>query len=173
MPSVGVKLYSLYFKFMLNKRLQNRMQNPQADDGSSSSSSFGVTSRPGEESIAAAKPSFTDGVATKDIHIDHLTSLSIRIFLPDSCRDSGFKSQPIKSRVKDKATAKRSDFDLGSDPSQVLLRRNSYDSSNGITTMPVDSIRSQNHRRNSYACSTDDVNLKSGKWGLWRIQSGW
>ena len=54
---------------------QNQMQNPQVDDGLSSS--FGVTYRPREESIAAANPSFTDGVATQDIHIDPLTSLAL------------------------------------------------------------------------------------------------
>ncbi|KAL3526142.1 hypothetical protein ACH5RR_014514 [Cinchona calisaya] len=142
MPSVGLKLYSIYFKFMLKQRLQNRMQNPHSDDAVSSS--FGVTSRPREESIAAANPSFSDGVATKDIHIDPLTSLAVRIFLPDSC-------------------LRKSDYsDSGSDPNQVLLRRNSYGSANGvITTTRVDTLRNQSHRRNSYGCSSDDGNLKS------------
>ncbi|XP_061349229.1 probable carboxylesterase 11 isoform X3 [Gastrolobium bilobum] len=78
MPSVAVKLYSVFFKFLLKHRLQNRIQAP-----SENSDPFGVTSRP-EESVAAANPSFADGVATKDIHIDPFTSLSIRIFLPES-----------------------------------------------------------------------------------------
>nr|ABN08478.1 hypothetical protein MtrDRAFT_AC157472g18v2 [Medicago truncatula] len=34
--------------------------------------SFGITSRP-DECVANSNPSFTDGVATKDIHIDPLT----------------------------------------------------------------------------------------------------
>ncbi|XXG62344.1 hypothetical protein AAC387_Pa05g0716 [Persea americana] len=76
MPSVGVKLYSVFFKFLLKHRLQTRNQ--------SLSDPFGVTSRPQEESVAAPNPAFTDGVATKDIHIDSFTSLSIRIFLPNS-----------------------------------------------------------------------------------------
>ncbi|CDY34160.1 BnaA02g28800D [Brassica napus] len=82
MPSVGVKLYSVFFKFLLKHRLQNRIQ---SEDSSSSSSSdpFGVTTRP-EESVSPPNPLFTDGVATKDIHIDPLTSLSVRIFLPES-----------------------------------------------------------------------------------------
>ncbi|KAL1193573.1 putative carboxylesterase 11 [Cardamine amara subsp. amara] len=80
MPSVGVQLYSVFFKFLLKHRLQNRIQSA-ADD--SSSDPFGVTTRP-EESVAAPNPLFTDGVATKDIHIDPLTSLSVRIFLPES-----------------------------------------------------------------------------------------
>ncbi|KFK33652.1 hypothetical protein AALP_AA5G041800 [Arabis alpina] len=80
MPSVGVKLYSVFFKFLLKHRLQNRIQS-SGDD--SSSDPFGVTTRP-EESVAAPNPLFTDGVATKDIHIDPLTSLTVRIFLPES-----------------------------------------------------------------------------------------
>ncbi|AES64172.1 hypothetical protein MTR_2g019360 [Medicago truncatula] len=36
------------------------------------SNSFSITSRP-EESVANSNPSFTDGVATKDIHIDPFT----------------------------------------------------------------------------------------------------
>ncbi|QCE03801.1 probable carboxylesterase 11 [Vigna unguiculata] len=78
MPSVAVKLYSVFFKFLLKHRLQNRIQT-----SSQHSDSFGVTTRP-EEVVAAANPSFADGVATKDIHMDPLTSLSIRIFLPES-----------------------------------------------------------------------------------------
>ncbi|MED6153183.1 hypothetical protein PIB30_099209 [Stylosanthes scabra] len=84
MPTVAVKLYSVFFKFLLKQRLQNRIQE---------SDPFGVTSRPGE-SVAAANPSFTDGVATKDIHIDTFTSLSVRIFLPESAL-----SEPEASRA--------------------------------------------------------------------------
>ena len=110
--------------------------------------------------FAAANPSFTDGVATKDIHIDPLTSLALRIFLPDSCHDSAFKSQSIKSRAKDIRPFDYSD--PRSDPNHLLLRRNSYGSANGVTTTtPTVTIRNQNHRRNSYGCSSDDVNLKS------------
>lgn len=163
MPSVGVKLYSVYFKFLLKHRLQNRMQNPHAAD--EIRSSFGVTSRQDEESIAAPNPSFTDGVATKDIHIDPLTSLSIRIFLPDTCLasvDADFKSQPNKSRGKDRGgPGRKPDLDSGSDSNQVFLRRNSYCSSNGVTTPRVESIRNQSSRRNSYGCSTDDASVKS------------
>ncbi|EHA8586297.1 putative carboxylesterase 11 [Cocos nucifera] len=52
MPSVGVKLYSVFFKLLLRHRLQSRIQNPSLDP-------FGVTSRP-EESTAPANPSFAD-----------------------------------------------------------------------------------------------------------------
>ncbi|KAK8949266.1 putative carboxylesterase 16 [Platanthera zijinensis] len=81
MPSVATKLYSVFFKLQLKHRLQSRVDAAVDDDD------FGITSRP-EESTAPANPSFSaDGVATKDIHIDPLTSLSLRIFLPDSFRD--------------------------------------------------------------------------------------
>ncbi|RRT84392.1 hypothetical protein B296_00011741 [Ensete ventricosum] len=83
MPSVAVKLYSVFFKLLLKHKLQQRLQMEDAADP------FGVTSRP-EESTALANPSFgPDGVATKDIHIDPLTALSIRIFLPDPALDRG------------------------------------------------------------------------------------
>ncbi|KAM7481519.1 hypothetical protein LguiB_006102 [Lonicera macranthoides] len=48
------------------------------------SNTFGVISWP-EESIVIVIPSFTDEVATEDIHIDPHTSLSIQIFLPETC----------------------------------------------------------------------------------------
>ncbi|KAJ4751874.1 alpha/beta-Hydrolases superfamily protein [Rhynchospora pubera] len=87
MPSVAVKLYSVFFKLLLRRRLQSRLQSLSSDQSSTTSAtSFGVSSRP-EESTAPPNPSFaSDGVATKDIHIDPLTSLSIRIFLPDPSR---------------------------------------------------------------------------------------
>ncbi|KAI4321172.1 hypothetical protein MLD38_034588 [Melastoma candidum] len=76
MPSVAVKLYSVLFKLLLKHRLQSRIQSPSSDP-------FGVVSRP-EESVAPANPTFLDGVATKDIHIDPFTSLSVRILLPEA-----------------------------------------------------------------------------------------
>ncbi|XP_076905729.1 putative carboxylesterase 16 [Bidens hawaiensis] len=75
MPSVSVKLYSLIYKFILKRQLQTLTQNPN--------NQFGVVSR-ADESVAPANPSFHEGVATKDIHIDPLTSLSLRIFLPEA-----------------------------------------------------------------------------------------
>ncbi|XP_027358855.1 probable carboxylesterase 11 isoform X2 [Abrus precatorius] len=93
MPSVTVKLYSVFFKFLLKNRLQNRIQAP-----AEVSHPFGVTTRP-DESVTAANPSFSDGVATKDIHIDPFTSLSVRIFLPESALappEPDFKPPPPK-----------------------------------------------------------------------------
>lgn len=82
MPSVAVKLYSVFFKLLLKHKLQSRLQEEEGG-ASSDDNGFGVTSRP-EESTAPANPSFgADGVATKDIHIDPLASLAVRIFLPD------------------------------------------------------------------------------------------
>ncbi|KVH95695.1 Alpha/beta hydrolase fold-3 [Cynara cardunculus var. scolymus] len=79
MPSVSVKFYSLLHKFILKRQLQTL-----TETHTKSPNYFGVVSRP-DESVVPANPSFSqDGVATKDIHIDPLTSLSLRIFLPDS-----------------------------------------------------------------------------------------
>ncbi|CAA3005499.1 probable carboxylesterase 16 [Olea europaea subsp. europaea] len=99
MPSIGVKLYSVFFKFMLRHRLQSRLQAPENDISGGGGISFGVTPRPEEEMGTAPNPSFTDGVATKDIHIDPLTSLSIRIFLPDTCFHSPEAVSRSRSRV--------------------------------------------------------------------------
>ncbi|KAK9734992.1 hypothetical protein RND81_04G176000 [Saponaria officinalis] len=99
MPSVAVKLYSVFFKFLLKHRLQTINQIQTTDAG------FGPTTRP-EESVVAANPVFTDGVATKDIHIDPSTSLSIRIFLPESALlpDRAPKSaNPIRRSTLDPA----------------------------------------------------------------------
>ncbi|KAM3286788.1 putative carboxylesterase 16 [Capsicum chacoense] len=145
MPSVAVKLYSVFFKFLLKHRLQNRSQIPVNDPNEGTS--FGVTSRPDEESTAASNPSFTDGVATKDIHIDPTTSVSIRIFLPETCLgspDSDLRGQS-KSRVKALS---------GSD-----LRRNSYGAA--TTDNVTDSHYRNSFRRNSYGCNVDDLALKS------------
>ncbi|CAN7044849.1 hypothetical protein IGI04_008103 [Brassica rapa subsp. trilocularis] len=135
MPSVGVKLYSVFFKFLLKHRLQNRIQ---SEDSSSSSSSdpFGVTTRP-EESVSPPNPLFTDGVATKDIHIDPLTSLSVRIFLPESALSPAAGSHSGKPRSFNSLA--------GSD---LLLRRNSHGSSNSLSSHKSEA------RRSSYAHTT-------------------
>ncbi|KAE8698932.1 putative carboxylesterase 11 [Hibiscus syriacus] len=78
MPSLPVKLYSIFFKLQQRYALHNIARAPI--DGADP---FGVTSRRAE-STAASNPSFTDGIATKDIHIDPFSSLCIRIFLPDT-----------------------------------------------------------------------------------------
>ncbi|GLT33148.1 hypothetical protein SLA2020_077600 [Shorea laevis] len=134
MPSVAVKLYSVFFKFLLKHRLQNRIQN-QADD---TANPFGVTTRP-EESVAAPNPSFTDGVATKDIHIDPFTSLSVRIFLPESALSPPELSEP-----------KSGPRSVQSDNNFLNSRRNSYGPPNlGVTK--------EDSRRNSF----EAVNLRS------------
>ncbi|XP_062105537.1 probable carboxylesterase 11 [Humulus lupulus] len=172
MPSVAVKLYSVFFKFLLKHRLQNRIQT-QPDD----SNPFGVTSRP-EETIAAANPVFTDGIATKDIHIDPFTSLSIRIFLPESALtppepDSKPSHRP---RVRTGPAPRRSDLDSGSPPAQTdsahqthgisqpySSRRNSY----GNIGTPATDDAKREPRRFSYGCSNDmeSLNLISGGGG--------
>lgn len=113
MPTVSVKLYSVLYKLLLRHRLQNLLQS-----NSDSANNFGVSSRP-DEPTAAAIPTFSDasnsGIATKDIHIDPLTSLSIRIFLPSSSI-----LPPIKP-----TTQPTSRSGTGSDERR-LNRRNSY-----------------------------------------------
>lgn len=91
MPTVAVKLYSFLFKFTVKHRLQSRIgASPDEADPS------GVTSRP-EDAVAPANPTFSDGVATKDIHVDDpRASLSLRLFLPETAL-SGSDS---KSRVR-------------------------------------------------------------------------
>ncbi|KAL1193574.1 putative carboxylesterase 11 [Cardamine amara subsp. amara] len=145
MPSVGVQLYSVFFKFLLKHRLQNRIQSA-ADD--SSSDPFGVTTRP-EESVAAPNPLFTDGVATKDIHIDPLTSLSVRIFLPESALT------PLEPSTSGVYSGKARNLNnlAGSD---LLIRRNSLGSSNSLLSHKVES------RRNSYGYSTGSSSPEAG-----------
>ncbi|KAG8657778.1 probable carboxylesterase 11 isoform X2 [Manihot esculenta] len=79
MPSVIAKLYSVFFKYQQKSLLQSLSQLPFSDKADP----FGLTSRP-HESIASSNPLFTDGVATKDIHVDPFSSLSLRIFLPET-----------------------------------------------------------------------------------------
>ncbi|TKY46444.1 carboxylesterase 11 [Spatholobus suberectus] len=98
---------------------------------------FGVTTRP-DESVAAANPSFSDGVATKDIHIDSLTSLSVRIFLPDSALAS-----PEPNSKPNANPPRRPEPGRPETTSLRALRRNSYEP-------PVPSPREEEEpRRNS------------------------
>ncbi|CAH8314055.1 unnamed protein product [Eruca vesicaria subsp. sativa] len=80
MPTLPVKLYSVFFKLLLKHRLQNLIS---ISPNHAQPDPFGVSTR-SDESVSPANPSFTDGVATKDIHIDPMTSLTVRIFLPES-----------------------------------------------------------------------------------------
>ncbi|KAJ8768313.1 hypothetical protein K2173_021253 [Erythroxylum novogranatense] len=161
MPTVAVKLYSVFFKFLLKHRLQNRIQTPLDSDP------FGVTSRP-EESVAAVNPSFSDGVATKDIHIDPLTSLSVRIFLPESAlKPPEPDSKPPLAKSKSRSKLSRSDLTCQNDaiPVHHHPRRNSV----GPPT-PVD-VASKEESRRSYGCSNDieALNLRSERFnGVYR-----
>lgn len=87
MPGIAVKLYSFFFKYHLKQQLQ-RLSETQLDP--SKSNTFGVTSRPEEGRLVPAIPTFQNGgVATKDIHVDPVSALSLRIFLPDSVVGGG------------------------------------------------------------------------------------
>ncbi|KAF8390587.1 hypothetical protein HHK36_025114 [Tetracentron sinense] len=158
MPSVAVKLYSVFFKFLLKHRLQNRIQTPFDDNNP-----YGVTSRP-EESIAAANPTFTDGVATKDIHIDPFTSLSVRIFLPETSLAASDSVPQFQSRVRVRASTRSPDLDSGSatiDAGHNLdrpIHRSSYGASGTEKVVtPTEQIR-----RSSYggSCDAESLNLK-------------
>lgn len=143
MPSVAVKLYSVFFKFLLKHRLQNRIQTIPED-----SSPFGVTSRP-EETVAAANPVFTDGVATKDIHIDPFTSLSIRIFLPESALTPPENEPGSRKPPRVRASSNSPPID------PLQSRRSSY--GNIGSPAAAEDSRRRESRRNSYGCSNDIV----------------
>lgn len=114
MPSVAIKLYSVFFKFLFKLRLQ-ALEERKAAAGHDHP--FGVAGRP-DESVAAANPAFAaDGVATKDIHIDPFTSLTVRIFLPDSCLVGGGKV--AGSRPAD--PARRSSIGTGASPAAKVV----------------------------------------------------
>ncbi|XVE74868.1 hypothetical protein DITRI_Ditri12bG0053000 [Diplodiscus trichospermus] len=92
MPSLAVKLYSIFFKFQQRYMLRNLAQ-PSVHNVDP----FGITSRH-EGPAAPCNPSFNDGVATKDIHIDPFSSLCIRIFLPDTAVNSDLTTNEEKSK---------------------------------------------------------------------------
>ncbi|KAL6983823.1 putative carboxylesterase 16 [Sarracenia purpurea var. burkii] len=95
MPGVTVKLYSVLFKFLLKRRLETLMESSLIY--SNAAHPFGVTARP-DDAVAAVNPSFAnDGVATKDIHVDPLTSLSLRIFLPDAALASAAPNSGVRA----------------------------------------------------------------------------
>ncbi|EEF35412.1 conserved hypothetical protein [Ricinus communis] len=160
MPSVAVKLYSVFFKFLLKHRLQSRIQTPLDSSSSSSSNPFGVTTRP-EESVSAPNPSFTDGVATKDIHIDPFTSLTIRIFLPESALNPPEPDSKYQSKPKAKPNPnKSSNLDhLHNDNHLHVIRRNSLGHTS--TASNTGSPSPPESRRNSYGCTNDVVVVES------------
>ncbi|XP_022154179.1 probable carboxylesterase 11 [Momordica charantia] len=157
MPSVAVKLYSVFFKFLLKHRLQNLIQAPLDE-----SSPFGVTSR-SDETIASANPLFNDGVATKDIHIDPFTSLSIRIFLPESAltppepdsKSSLRSSKPKPRRPNQDAHPDVVNQNL-SNLQQYPSRRNSYGPSGNSREEP------RANRNGGYSNEMEGLNLISG-----------
>ncbi|CAH8327832.1 unnamed protein product [Eruca vesicaria subsp. sativa] len=122
MPSVAVKLYSVFFKLLLKHRLQNLISSPPAN---TSPHPFGVSTRP-DESVAPASPSFTDGVATKDIHIDPMTSLTVRIFLPESSLSPSELHVEIRSDRRRHSQSHVIPLNHQTSPERNEPRRNSY-----------------------------------------------
>ncbi|GMH23898.1 hypothetical protein Nepgr_025741 [Nepenthes gracilis] len=168
MPSVAVKLYSVFFKLLVKHRLQNWIQT-MMDESDGKSDSFGVTTRP-EESVAAANPVFTDGVATKDIHTDVFTSLSLRIFLPETALSSDNAEFKPNSRVRASNNRRLDAVDSGSDfqnSNTYLQRRNSYGPL-GTGNSAFARINAEQFRRNSYGASADDAESLKSDSGIYR-----
>ncbi|CAN6344794.1 unnamed protein product [Urochloa humidicola] len=88
MPPVAVQLHSLLFKLLLRRRLSTLSAPTPAPPSASAAAPFGVSSRPADQRPSPpSNPSFSpaspDGVATKDLHPDPLSSLHLRLFLPN------------------------------------------------------------------------------------------
>ncbi|XP_054803246.1 probable carboxylesterase 11 [Prosopis cineraria] len=149
MPSVAVKLYSVFFKILLKHRLQSRIQTPLEE-----ANPFGITSRP-EESATAANPSFADGIATKDIHIDTSTSLSIRIFLPDSALTPPEPDAKISLKAKPKPRNKRLDLESGSAQVDSANRLANGLPARRYSFGPSGTPSREEPRRNGYGGSND------------------
>ncbi|TKW24996.1 hypothetical protein SEVIR_3G087200v4 [Setaria viridis] len=86
MPPVAVQLHSLLFKLLLRRRLSSL--SAPAPVPAPTAAPFGVSSRPADQRPSPpSNPSFSpaspDGVATKDLHPDPLSSLHLRLFLPN------------------------------------------------------------------------------------------
>ncbi|CAI0627227.1 unnamed protein product [Linum tenue] len=89
MSSLVANLSTIAAKYQHKRLLQTLTHQQQQNPPSPPPNPFGITSRPSSESPAGSNPSFVNGVATKDLHIDPLSSLSIRIFLPDTVVSAG------------------------------------------------------------------------------------
>ncbi|MBA0630548.1 hypothetical protein Godav_002635 [Gossypium davidsonii] len=117
MPSITVKLYSVFFKMRLKNRLQGWIQTPPDE----SSNQEGVRTRP-EEPVSASNPYFTDGIATKDIRVDPSTALSVRIFLPESALLPSERPRP-KSKAEESSLKTENNGDQGYTPSGQNCRK--------------------------------------------------
>ncbi|KAI5081808.1 hypothetical protein GOP47_0001551 [Adiantum capillus-veneris] len=129
MPSVVVKLYSVFFKALLKHKILN--------SSSGNEGGYSPISRINSNGVPARASFGEEGVATKDIHIDPPTTLSLRIFLPDSA----LPQQQEKTGLFGFINSKESEPEPN--PSQ---RRSSY---GGESTAPQ-LQQGDNHRRNSY-----------------------
>ena len=87
MPSVITTLYSVFFKYQHKHLLKSLSDDQSLPTNDKPKHPFGITSRT-HESTVSSNPVFTDGVATKDIHVDPFSSLSLRIFLPETAVSS-------------------------------------------------------------------------------------
>lgn len=145
MPSVGVKLYSVFFKLLLKHRLHSQAQ---VTDQDGHGHGLAVTSRSGSASVPA-NAAFVDGIATKDIHINTLTNLSIRIFLPESSLPPRQASNPPPSGLFGNSM-KDADGTEEFDSSINHNRRSSYAGAIESSREGINSIR-----RSSYGGTGD------------------
>ncbi|XP_010424089.1 PREDICTED: probable carboxylesterase 16 [Camelina sativa] len=149
MPGVAVKLYSVFFKLLLKHRLQNLISiSSSSSDKDGLPDSFGVSTR-SDESVAAANPSFTDGVATKDIHIDPMTSLTVRIFLPESA---------LSPPEPDSLSRHKDTYHNNNNQQPRSDRRHSYGPNQNS---PAPAERNES-RRSSYGCNNENLETYGG-----------
>ncbi|MCO5557362.1 hypothetical protein L7F22_010925 [Adiantum nelumboides] len=129
MPSVVVKLYSVFFKALLKHKILNSSSGNEG--GYSPIARISGNGEPARASFGE------DGIATKDIHIDPPTTLSLRIFLPDSALPQQQEKTGLFGFINNKESEPEPN------PSQ---RRSSYGGESTATHLQ----QADNHRRNSY-----------------------
>ncbi|KQJ91727.1 probable carboxylesterase 16 [Brachypodium distachyon] len=132
MPSVTVKLYSLIFKLLLRRRLSSLSVSDPAPAGAASS--FGVSSRPADHHPSPhSNPAFStaapDAVATKDLHPDPLSSLHLRLFLPNPHHATPLNNPPPPPLRRNSFPPPASDVD-----GQHLLSRRASASFHGVSS---------------------------------------
>ncbi|KAH7277866.1 hypothetical protein KP509_38G012400 [Ceratopteris richardii] len=132
MPSVVVKLYSVFFKALLKHRLSNFSASSASNEGG-----YSPISNISGNGVPARASFGDDGVATKDIHVDQPAAISLRIFLPDTALSQEQEKTGLFGFIN------RKDNEHKDDPSQ---RRSSY---GGESTVPS-AEQAGGYRRNSY-----------------------
>lgn len=128
---MGVKLYSVLFKLLLKRRMLSTAAPASGDSGLMSRAT--TTSTP-------ANASFVDGVATKDVNIDPFTSLSLRIFLPQSALPNHARAVFLGNVEKDNSGGWEERFGASHEEFQSEARTSDGHSYHGY--MPLNSVSS-------------------------------